>query len=177
MGNLFRALMSTFAMKNMEVVIVGIENSGKSTLLHVLSGGQTPIHTAPTIGVNIKEVRNGGVAMKCWDLGGQSQYREEWSRYTQGCDTIVFVVDSSNINQLPDAKTELHRLLERDQLQKTPILVIANKVDIEPHLTEIQLIKGLNLDYIVDNPWAVIPCSALKNINITAVVKWLTDHA
>lgn len=34
----------------------------------------------------------------------------------------------------------------------------------------------LNLDYITENPWVVIPCSALKNINIDKVVDWLVDH-
>lgn len=41
-----------------------------------------------------------------------------------------------------------------------------NKIDLEPHISEEQLIKELNLDYIVDNPWLVIPCSALRVINI-----------
>ena len=31
----------------------------------------------------------------------------------------------------------------------------------------------LNLDYIVDNPWIVIPISALRVINIDQVVQWL----
>lgn len=58
-----------------------IFNSGKTTLLQVLSSG-TPIDTAPTIGLNVKMVKKNGVQMKCWDLGGQSQYRAEWGRYT-----------------------------------------------------------------------------------------------
>lgn len=32
--------------------------------------------------------------MKCWDIGGQAQYRSEWGRYTRGCDVIVYVVDA-----------------------------------------------------------------------------------
>ena len=32
----------------------------------------------------------------------------------------------------------------------------------------------LNLDYIVENPWLVIPCSALRQTNIDQVVEWLT---
>jgi ADP-ribosylation factor-like protein 8 len=51
--------------------------------------------------------------MKCWDLGGQSQYRQEWGRYTRGCDCIIFVVDAHAMHLLPDAKAgkNNHRLL------------------------------------------------------------------
>ena len=57
------------------------KSSGKTTLLQVLSNGSS-IDTAPTIGLNVKMVKKNGVQMKCWDLGGQSQYRAEWGRYT-----------------------------------------------------------------------------------------------
>ena len=70
------------------------------------------VQTAPTIGLNVKMIKRGGVQMKCWDLGGQSQYRSEWGRYTRGCNVIVFVVDTSDMSKLPTAKTELHQLLE-----------------------------------------------------------------
>lgn len=61
----------------------------------------------------------------------------------------------------------------RSELATTPLLVIANKVDLQPHLAETEIIKGLNLDYVVDNPWIVIPCSALRNTNVDQVVEWL----
>ena len=38
---------------------------------------------------------------------------EEWGRYTRGCDAVVFVVDSHDAERLPEAKVELHRLLEQ----------------------------------------------------------------
>ena len=162
--------------KKLEVVLVGLENSGKTTLLSVLSDGK-PVETAPTIGLNVKMVKRGGVQMKCWDLGGQSQYRQEWGRYTRGCNVIVFVIDANAIHLLPDAKAELHRLLEDRELATTPLLVVSNKIDLEPHASEQVLIKELNLDYISDNPWIIIPCSALKVINIDNIVSWLVNQA
>ena len=162
--------------KKLEVVLVGLENSGKTTLLSVLSDGK-PVETAPTIGLNVKMVKRGGVQMKCWDLGGQSQYRQEWGRYTRGCNVIVFVIDANAIHLLPDAKAELHRLLEDRELATTPLLVVSNKIDLEPHASEQVLIKELNLDYISDNPWIIIPCSALKVINIDNIVSLLVNQA
>ena len=111
--------------------------------------------------------------MKCWDIGGQRAYRSEWARYTRGCDTIMFVVDAHDMETIPECRKELHRLLEDRELLTTPVLVLANKIDLEPHISEAELIRELNLDYIVDNPWIVIPCSALQQLNIDQVVDWL----
>ena len=78
---------------------------------------------------------------------------------------------------MPDVKIELHRLLEDRELQTTPLLVVANKIDLTPHATEPELIKALNLDYIIDNPWIIIPCSALRNTNVDEVIQWLIRQA
>mmetsp|Transcript_3004 Transcript_3004/g.4658 ORF Transcript_3004/g.4658 Transcript_3004/m.4658 type:complete len:180 (-) Transcript_3004:1369-1908(-) len=173
MGNyLYRLLFS----RKLEVVIVGLGNSGKTTLLHVLSDG-VPVETLPTVGLNVRMIKKGGVQMKCWDLAGGDQYRHEWGRFTKGCDVIIFVVDANAIHLLPDAKMELHRLLEDKELASTAVLVVANKIDLEPHASEPLLIRELNLDYIVDNPWMIIPCSALKTINVDEIIQWLIREA
>lgn len=138
MGNYIRRLL--FA-KKLEVVIVGLGNSGKTTLLNVISDG-IPIETVPTVGLNVRMIKKGGVRMKCWDLAGGEQYRNEWVRFTKGCDVIMFVVDANALHLLPEAKKELHRLLEDPELTKTPILIIANKIDLEPHASEPLLIRG-----------------------------------
>jgi Arf/Sar family protein len=154
MGNIFGPLLKSLYSKKLEVAIVGLENSGKTTLVNILSGG-SQIETAPTIGLSVKMIKKNGVQMKCWDLGGQAQYRDEWGRYTKGCDVIVFVVDSNAVHLLPDAKAELSRLLEDRELATTPILIVCNKIDLNPHVSEADLIKGLPnlqielLDYLL----------------------------
>ncbi|CAK8996663.1 Phospholipase B-like protein B, partial [Durusdinium trenchii] len=180
MGGVWSKLMEVLYAKKLEVVLVGLENAGKTSLLNVLSNGQ-PVETCPTIGLNVKIVNNGGVALKCWDIGGQAQYREEWSRYSRGCDVIIFVVDAADPARVEEAKIELHRLLEDRELATTPILVASNKIDVEPHMLETEIIRNLNLDYVVDNPWVVVPVSALRNLNVDRILQWLigtlTRHA
>jgi Arf/Sar family protein len=53
-------------------------------------------------------------------------------------------VDANATHLLPDAKTELHRLLEDRELASTALLVVANKIDLEPHVTEAELVKGIS---------------------------------
>lgn len=176
MGAILQRMLAMFYSRQLEVVLVGLENSGKTTLLHVLAGGGLDVaslNVAPTIGLNVKIVKRGGVVMKCWDIGGQAMYREEWGRYTRGCDVILYVVDAAAPSQLSVARRELHRLLEDRELATTPLLVLANKIDIIPHVAEGEMIRELNLDYIVDSPWLVIPISALRAVNIDQVLSWL----
>ncbi len=67
-------------------------------------------------------------------------------------------------------------MLEDRDMPGMPILVLANKMDLNPHLSEIEIIKGLNLDYVVDNPWIVIPISALYGENFAQVIEWLLNR-
>ena len=135
----------------MELVILGLENSGKTTLLHQLASN-SPQQTVPTVGLNVKTIKKGGLKIKAWDLGGQVQYRQEWGRYTKGANAIIFMIDAHAVELLSLSKRELAILLEDSALKEIPILVIANKIDLTPHLKEPEVIAGMNLDYIVENP-------------------------
>jgi ADP-ribosylation factor-like protein 8 len=166
-------------------------------LLNILASGEV-VQTAPTIGLNVKSFRKGGVNMKAWDIGGQQKFRDEWGRYTRGCDVIVFMVDASDKKKIDTARYELHRLLENPELSKVPLLVLGNKVDTEPHMSHdnvIQVLTGqfvfgyperlsrdnviqaLNLDYITENKWTMINISCTRNINVDKVVEWLTANS
>lgn len=188
-------------MEFFQVVFVGLQNSGKTTLLQILSN-KTPARSISTIGLKVCRIKIDDLNfnIKCWDLGGQSQYRSEWSQYVRGCDCIVYIVDSNAIFLFPDAKHELHRLLDDNkELATKPLLVISNKIDLEPHASESILIKGivrllfiilvsfrthisflsileLNLDGL-DNPWTVIQFSVLKTVHLSDIVQWLIERS
>lgn len=176
MGGLFAKLRALFFSKNLEVVLVGLENSGKTTFCNFLALGKS-VEEPPTVGLNVKIMKKNGVTFKVWDIGGQIQYREEWARYARGCGVIAFAIDTQDPKSLPIAKKELHQLLEDRELQKVPLLILANKIDLGPKVSEQELIKGLNLDYILDNPWLVIPISAKYGTNVDQALEFLTKHA
>jgi len=138
MGQVLRKLLDVFFTKKLDMVVIGLENSGKTTLLSALAHGR-PVETVPTIGLN-----------------------------------VLFVVDAAAPQKLPTAKKELHRLLDDGSIGCTPLLVLANKIDIEPHVGESELIERLQLNYVMETPWMVLPISALHLTNLDQVVEWLT---
>ena len=70
MGNLVKKLRNLFSSKEIEILIVGLENSGKSTLTAKLTE-EEQVCKGPTIGLDIKTVKKNNVSIKIWDLGGQ----------------------------------------------------------------------------------------------------------
>lgn len=177
MGSFFSALKALFSSeKKLELCLVGLESTGKTTLLNVLALGHA-IETFPTVGLNVKVMHKEGVQMKVWDLGGQERFRSEWGRYTQGCDCVIFCVDASDYARAELAGQELARLLEDRALHTLPLLVCLNKIDLEPHMSKEECIDLLSLNKIATNPWMVVPISALKQTNINEVVNWLVENA
>ncbi len=74
MGNLLGKLKDLFSNRQMEIVMVGLENSGKTTLTSQLSF-EKPIEKGPTIGLDVRTFKKDKVTMKCWDLGGQGKIK------------------------------------------------------------------------------------------------------
>ena len=52
------------------VLMVGLDNAGKTTLLYKLKLGEV-VSTAPTIGFNVESVLHNNVNLTVWDIGGQ----------------------------------------------------------------------------------------------------------
>lgn len=99
---------------NTHIVMLGLDCSGKTTVLYRLKFGQY-INTVPTIGFNCEKIRvqtskSKGVNFIIWDIGGQDKLRPLWRSYTRCTDGIVFVVDSVDEERLEEAKMELLKI-------------------------------------------------------------------
>ena len=69
----------------MQLVLVGLENTGKTTLLYRLKFGQY-MHTQPTVGFNCEKVEGRwgkakGVLFSIWDVEGKDNMRPLWKSY------------------------------------------------------------------------------------------------
>eukprot|EP01063_Lacrimia_lanifica_P040788 TRINITY_DN9385_c0_g4_i1.p1 TRINITY_DN9385_c0_g4~~TRINITY_DN9385_c0_g4_i1.p1 ORF type:complete len:183 (+),score=68.67 TRINITY_DN9385_c0_g4_i1:107-655(+) len=163
--------------RHLELCLVGLENSGKTTILDILSTGHAA-DTMPTVGLNVRSVKKEGVTMKAWDLGGQQRFRGEWVRYAAECNVILFVVDSSDYERITIAKTELTKLLGSDDaLEGLPLLVVLNKIDLTPHMSKEDVIRDMELEKITKNKWMVTQISARNKENIGELLDWLLKHS
>jgi len=68
MGALLSIARHIFSTKKLDVCILGLDNSGKSTILEAMCGTLQLKNTVPTIGMNVKQLKTNGVTMKAFDL-------------------------------------------------------------------------------------------------------------
>ncbi|RCV41538.1 hypothetical protein SETIT_9G144100v2 [Setaria italica] len=101
--------------KEMRILMVGLDNSGKTTIVLKINGEDTSV-ISPTLGFNIKTIKYHKYSLNIWDVGGQKTIRSYWRNYFEQTDGLVWVVDSSDVRRLDDCRAELHNLLKEEVL-------------------------------------------------------------
>ena len=77
------------------MLVLGLENAGKTTILKTLSEEDISQIT-PTQGFNIKSLVHEGLKLNVWDIGGQKTIRQYWKYYFENTSAIVYVIDSAD---------------------------------------------------------------------------------
>ena len=160
---------------NFKIIIVGMQNAGKTTILYRLSLGQF-VKTNPTIGSNAEEIKYDNVIFQAWDLGGQESTRSVWDVYYMNTDAVVYVIDSVDEEYYEESKSQFHKVLNHQMLKNTLILILANKQDQPGAKTVHKIIEDYELDKIKDHIWHIQPCSALKGEGLETGIKWLSEQ-
>lgn len=64
-----------FGRKEAKILVLGVDNAGKTTLLVHLKIGEL-VHTKPTIGFNVETLEYRNIKLTCFDIGGQKRIRD-----------------------------------------------------------------------------------------------------
>lgn len=161
--------------KPTQILILGLDNAGKTQILYCMKLGQAITNTIPTMGFNVEEIKYKNLTINAFDLGGQNKFRSMWTHYYEGTDAVIFVVDSHDRGRFKDVKAELHAAMENDYLKNTPFLIFANKQDL-PHAAEVtELKKTLCISEDGLRDVRIIACSAINNEKIELGLKWLSN--
>ncbi|KAE9421210.1 unnamed protein product [Angiostrongylus costaricensis] len=168
---------SLFWKEEMELTLVGLQNSGKTTFVNVIASGQFTEDMIPTVGFNMRKITKGNVTIKLWDIGGQPRFRSMWERYCRGVNAIVFMVDAADEDKLEASRNELMQLLDKAQLDAIPVLVLGNKKDLPGALDERQLIERMNLSAIQNREICCYSISCKEKENIDITLQWLIQHS
>ncbi|XP_044253568.1 ADP-ribosylation factor-like protein 13B [Tribolium madens] len=167
------------------LLLVGLDNAGKTVAAKGLAG-ESVDSVVPTVGFSVVNLSYHNYIVKVFDLGGGPNIRGIWHKYFVDAHGVIFVVDSSDISRLDEAKDVLGELLSHEKIARKPVLVLANKQDNENALDEVDIIEKLDLEEIVNGnecPTLVESCSAVEtpgNLRIDPGIKkgyeWLLNY-
>lgn len=172
MGLWFSKMMSFFGEKEARILVLGLDNAGKTTILYRLQVGEV-VSTIPTIGFNVETVNYKNIKFQVWDLGGQTSIRPYWRCYFPNTQAVIYVVDSSDTERIATSKQEFHAILEEEELKDALLLVFANKQDLAGALDDAAVAEGLGLSSIKNRQWAIFKTSAVKGEGLWEGMDWL----
>ncbi|CAB1431341.1 unnamed protein product [Pleuronectes platessa] len=175
MGFLLTKMLAVFGDREHKVIIVGLDNAGKTTILYQFLTKEA-VHTSPTIGSNVEEIIVRKTHFLVWDIGGQDSLRASWNSYFGNTEIVILVVDSTDRERLTLTKEELHRMLAHEDLQRAAVLVLANKQDMKGSMTAKEISQCLTLDSITTHSWHVQACCALTGEGLPASLDWMRSR-
>ncbi|KAK0941496.1 ADP-ribosylation factor protein 3 [Friedmanniomyces endolithicus] len=168
------------------ILLLGLDNAGKTTLLEQIKAIYSPDHhpklqTVPTVGQN-------------------HSLRGLWQSYYSSAHAIVFVIDSTDIGdadiqslgdgngvrdeegRLGECKLVLEDVLQNQETEGVPVLVLANKQDREDCVEVVRIKEGLVRKVFEGEKGAsvrdsrVLPLSALTGTGVKEAIEWVQSR-
>jgi len=149
-------------------------------------------------GFNVETVEYKNISFTVWDVGGQDKIRPLWRhceftfdsrpnsrnfrlsfvvvtdfQNTQG---IIFVVDSNDRERVSEAREELQRMLNEDELRDALLLVFANKQDLPNAMNAAEITDKLGLHSLRQRTWYIQSTCATSGDGLYEGLEWVSFH-
>jgi small GTP-binding protein len=142
--------------KERKILIVGLENSGKTSILLSLKEDTNILSYAslkPTRGVNIETIEKEESQLIIWDMGGQEKYRidhlSKFYKYLIGTESIIFVIDIQDFDKYTISLEYLEDILDKIKKENVSVKLSIFLHKYDPNLSYIKRFK--KIDEIIDN--------------------------
>ncbi|KAG9056994.1 hypothetical protein FS842_009020 [Serendipita sp. 407] len=166
----FVSLRRLVRQNDVHILLFGPDGAGKTTILHKLSTGGAST-TIMTIGVSVETIKYKKIKYDLWETGSHSGV----SMLRCFADAIILVIDSTDLESVSTAKTDMSRYFPEEHLKGIPLLVLATKQDL-PTAADVSVItKRLEFTSKGGVEWLIYPCSGLTGEGLGEGLEWLMN--
>ena len=154
------------------LLLLGLDAAGKTTILYILSA--SPVTNTGLIYPTVETLEMpSGVTIVSWDLCYPRRLKPLLDPYKEAVDGLVFVVDSTDRERTEEAHDELNLLLDDGKLAGVPVLILANKQDLQGAMSVEELGKTLEVSAIRGRNWRICGTSAIHRQGVQEGLAWL----
>ncbi|XP_076812090.1 ADP-ribosylation factor-like protein 8A [Clavelina lepadiformis] len=136
---------SRLPVKPMKVLVLGLSECGKTSMLNLLAHQPVQEDYKPTKGFNAIQIEKSGIVVSIMEVGGGSGTREYWKNFTNDTSLLIYVVDGSNASRFKESRVELKKLLDESLLEGIACLLISSKQDISGALKANEIFTARDL--------------------------------
>ena len=94
----------------------------------------------------------------------------------QNTDILIYVIDSADPKRFEETGQELQELLAEEKLLGVPLMIYANKQDLQYATPSAGIAEGLGLHHIKDRPWQIQPCAATTGEGVKDGMEWVCKN-
>ena len=147
--------------ESIKIVLIGLENAGKTSFMRLLTAGDSRGETIPTIGFNIGECRLDTGKGLIFDVGGQS--KAMWRNYITDAKIVIFIVDSADKSRIDELRSQI-RVLSSNIDKKSLLIFLLNKIDLGDSVSIQQFIADMEIDRLFNNDLFIHRISVVKRL-------------
>jgi GTP-binding protein SAR1 len=178
--SLWKSLLAALGLhgKSGTLLLLGIDNSGKTTLLHRLRTHAIQ-SLEPTDRPSLSDTFTvQGITFQAWDLGGHEAVRYLWQDYVATASAILFLVDASDSDRLEEAGYELEELIGEGVVADLPIALLLNKCDLPNAMSSSEICQRIQYGDMMqqhgDDKIRVFRISVLQGEGYADAFTWIS---
>ena len=176
MGYIFSKLHNLlFASNHYKILMLGLDASGKTTILNKIKGKESVRYEGVGFHAEILFYMR-LIKIISWDLGGATRMEKLlYKYYFPNTDGIIFIIDSHDKDRFDEAIEYFQDILEADELKNFPILIMANKQDLNETLSSDEISWFLKNEKYKDRKWSIIKTSGISGQGLEEGMQWMVS--
>ncbi|KAL4493631.1 hypothetical protein ABPG72_004124 [Tetrahymena utriculariae] len=173
MGQQIHKSIQNLSKFNNRILIAGQSGSGKTQLIKHLNLNSYSID-ADDMPYPLQKIQYNNLSINIWSLNGKWKTYYYCEHYFENNDTIIYVLDSIDCEQISQATYTINKIIQKNQNKKTPVLIFFNQNHSQQPIQIQQIEQLLNLQEISGiDQYCIQQYCAIKGDGVIQGFQWL----